>query len=206
MAIVLAALSLLGLGIFGPGVANGIVSGGPQLGAGAAIGTGLAAGGVVAAGAGLVTSGGGLAGGQSLEPPVAELRSPAARRPPSHWGAAGVATAGLSKGAEALASPLRRAAANLTSSFEAGGRAVTGEAAGVETGVAASASSSSADGPPAWARRMRRSQTISHGTSSATHAIKSGDGGGPARRSIFPRGIETHVPTTIGALWAHPRA
>ena len=53
MALVLAALSLLGLGIFGPGIANGIVSGGPQLGAGAAVGTGLAAGGVVVAGAGL---------------------------------------------------------------------------------------------------------------------------------------------------------
>ena len=34
MAIVLAALSLLGLGIFGPGIAFGLVSGGPQLGAG----------------------------------------------------------------------------------------------------------------------------------------------------------------------------
>ncbi|HCF3444644.1 TPA: P-type conjugative transfer protein TrbL, partial [Pseudomonas aeruginosa] len=53
MAIVLAALSLLGLGIFGPGIANGIVSGGPQLGAGAAVGTGLAvAGAAVAAGGG----------------------------------------------------------------------------------------------------------------------------------------------------------
>src|SRR4030088_733070 len=41
---------MLGLGIFGPGIANGIVSGGPQLGAGAAVGTGVAAGGVVAAG------------------------------------------------------------------------------------------------------------------------------------------------------------
>jgi type IV secretion system protein TrbL len=39
MALVLGALSLLGLGIFGPGIANGIVSGGPQLGAGAAVGT-----------------------------------------------------------------------------------------------------------------------------------------------------------------------
>ncbi len=36
MTLVLAALSLLGLGIFGPGIANGLVSGGPQLGAGAA--------------------------------------------------------------------------------------------------------------------------------------------------------------------------
>ena len=59
MSMVLAALSLLGLGIFGPGIANGIVSGGPQLGAGAAIGTGVAAGGVVAAG----VAGAGLAAG-----------------------------------------------------------------------------------------------------------------------------------------------
>ena len=59
MSMVLAALSLLGLGIFGPGIANGIVSGGPQLGAGAAVGTGLAAGGVVAAG----VAGAGLAAG-----------------------------------------------------------------------------------------------------------------------------------------------
>ena len=50
MAIVLAALSLLGLGIFGPGIANGLVSGGPQLGAGAAVGTGLAGGGAVVVG------------------------------------------------------------------------------------------------------------------------------------------------------------
>src|ERR1700756_5179019 len=66
MALVLGALSLLGLGIFGPGIANGIVSGGPQLGAGAAIGTGLAAGGAVVAGAGLAGGGAGLAGGGVL--------------------------------------------------------------------------------------------------------------------------------------------
>ncbi|HAP49563.1 MAG TPA: P-type conjugative transfer protein TrbL, partial [Afipia sp.] len=62
MALVLAALSLLGLGIFGPGIANGIVSGGPQLGAGAAVGTTMAAGGVVAAGAALAAGGAALAG------------------------------------------------------------------------------------------------------------------------------------------------
>src|SRR6476620_11398814 len=59
MTLVLAALSLLGLGIFAPGIANGLVSGGPQLGAGAAVGTGLAACGVVAAG----VAGAGLAAG-----------------------------------------------------------------------------------------------------------------------------------------------
>src|SRR3569623_855853 len=47
MAIVLAALTLLGLGIFGPGLATGIVAGGPLLGAGAAAGTARAAGSMV---------------------------------------------------------------------------------------------------------------------------------------------------------------
>jgi type IV secretion system protein TrbL len=50
MAIALGALTLLGLGIFGPSVANGIVAGGPQLGAGAAAGTAVAAGATLAAG------------------------------------------------------------------------------------------------------------------------------------------------------------
>src|SRR3977135_3638613 len=58
MALVLAALSLLGLGIFGPGIANGIVSGGPQLGAGAAVGTGVAAGGLGVAGTARAARGG----------------------------------------------------------------------------------------------------------------------------------------------------
>jgi type IV secretion system protein TrbL len=61
MTLVLAALSLLGLGIFGPGIANGLVSGGPQLGAGAAVGAGIAVGGMVAAGAGIAASGASLA-------------------------------------------------------------------------------------------------------------------------------------------------
>ena len=39
LAIMLASLALLGLGIFGPGIATGLVSGAPQLGAGAAAGT-----------------------------------------------------------------------------------------------------------------------------------------------------------------------
>ena len=60
LATMLAALALLGLGIYGPGIATGLVSGAPQLGAGAAAGTGLAAGGVaLAAGAAAVGAGAG---------------------------------------------------------------------------------------------------------------------------------------------------
>ena len=50
MSVALAALALLGLGIFGPGIATGLVSGAPQLGAGAAVGTALAVGGAAMAG------------------------------------------------------------------------------------------------------------------------------------------------------------
>jgi type IV secretion system protein TrbL len=74
MAIVLAALALLGLGIFGPGIANGLISGGPQLGAGAAVGTGLAAGGANAVGIG----GAGLAAGAAGRGIASAARSGAA--------------------------------------------------------------------------------------------------------------------------------
>jgi len=134
MSLVLAALALLGLGIFGPGIANGIVSGGPQLGAGAAIGTGLAAGGIVAAGA----------AGASL-------------------GAAAIA--GAARGSASVA-------AAASSSVRAGGIAASG------AGSAAPATNSSSPGnPPAWAARLKRSQTVSHGVSTATHAVRSGDSG-----------------------------
>jgi type IV secretion system protein TrbL len=62
LAIMLAALSLFGLGIFAPSVAAGLVSGAPQLGAGAAVGTALAAGGLGVAGAMGARSAAGIAG------------------------------------------------------------------------------------------------------------------------------------------------
>ena len=52
LTLILASLALLGLSIYGPGIANGLIAGGPQLGAGAAVGTGLAVAGFGAAGAG----------------------------------------------------------------------------------------------------------------------------------------------------------
>jgi type IV secretion system protein TrbL len=158
MALVLAALSLLGLGIFGPGIANGIVSGGPQLGAGAAVGTTMAAGGVVAAGAALA------AGGTAL---TSSMVGGAAR---GGGALVGGAASALRTGAQtgeagaSAASPLRSLAARF-------GRSST---AGDETG-GADASSASA---PAWVRRMKRGQAVSHGVSATTQALRSGDHGG----------------------------
>ena len=63
LTLVLAALSLLGLGIFGPGIATGLAAGAPQLGAGAAVGTALTAGGLGLAGAMGVSAGAGAVTG-----------------------------------------------------------------------------------------------------------------------------------------------
>lgn len=68
----LAALALLGLGIFGPGIAAGLVSGAPQLGAGAAAGTALGAAGVAAGAAAMTTGLGGAAmAGARMAPRIA---------------------------------------------------------------------------------------------------------------------------------------
>jgi type IV secretion system protein TrbL len=208
MAIVLAALSLLGLGIFGPGIANGLVSGGPQLGAGAAVGTGLAAGGMVmAGGAALGAAAGGagaLAGGAAAAARGGAALAGGASTAYSlgaagQTGASAVAS-GLgnvaSAGAQAAVSPLKRAASKaadgMKQSYQAGARSafeVTGGSSTAGTiggeaadggAVLAASSSSTADGPPAWAKRMKRSQQFTHGVQTAAHSVRSGDshGGG----------------------------
>src|SRR3954451_1191703 len=52
MSLVLASLALFGLAIFGPAIASGLVTGAPQLGAGAAVGTAAASVGTLAVGGG----------------------------------------------------------------------------------------------------------------------------------------------------------
>lgn len=165
MALVLASLALLGLGIFGPGIANGIVSGGPQLGAGAAVGTGLAAGGLGVAAGAIAAGGASAVAGAARGSAALAGGATAAYR---GGGLSGVTVSGMS----GAVSPLRRAGSSLASSFEAGGRAAVGGAA--EAGEA----SVPRDAPPAWARRMWRSQAASHGASAAIHAVRSGDHGG----------------------------
>lgn len=196
MAVVLAALSLLGLGIFGPGIANGIVSGGPQLGAGAAVGTGLAVGGAaLAAGgaAGLALRGGAatLSGGATaIRGGVAAAGATSAAYSLGalgQSGAAGIASGlgGVARATgSAAVSPLRRAAQSVKSSFSAGAKVGFGATGGsssmgtVAGDAGAAASTPATDGPPAWAQRMRRGQTMSHGVTLAAHAIRSGDGHG----------------------------
>lgn len=212
MAIVLAALSLLGLGIFGPGIASGLVSGGPQLGAGAAVGTGLAAGGMVLAGgaaAGGAAMLGAKGGAAALSGGAAAVRGGAAAAGAAsaaysvgalgQTGAAGVASGlgGVARAAgSAAVSPLKRAAAraseSVKSSFTDGARAGFGATGGTSTAgtvggasaAPAAAPSSPTGSPPAWAQRMQRGQALNHGTTMAAHAVRSGDSHGGGGSSV----------------------
>ncbi len=199
MAVVLAALSLLGLGIFGPGIANGLVSGGPQLGAGAAVGTGLAAGGMVLAGAGaagLAAKGGAAAlstGAAAVRGGVTAAGAASAAFSLGSLGQSGAAGAASGMGGvgraagSAAMSPLRRAAASVKSSFSdgvksgfgaTGGSSTMGTIGGSADAAADASATQTAKGQPDWAKRMQRSQRLSHGVQTTTHAVRSGDSHG----------------------------
>ena len=178
MAIALGALTLLGLGIFGPSIANGIVAGGPQLGAGAAAGTTVAAGATLAAGAAgaslavgagaAVARGAAAAGAQSAGSASAAYAAGSAGK--SGAGAVGSGLASVARSAASgAASPVRKAADRIRASF----------AAGRENGSPSSAPpAAGAEAPPAWAAAMRRRQTMVQGTTVSAQALKGGDSNG----------------------------
>ena len=177
MSIALASLALLGLGIFGPGIANGIVTGGPQLGAGAAAGTAIAAGATLAGGAAGARLAAGAVGGAVASASSAGARAAGSTSATYSAGAAGksggdavaggIGALGRSAGSAAT-SPLRRAADAMKQSFEAGKSGASTNSGGAEA----------ASGPPKWATAMRQRQAIAHGVSTAAHTLRGGDSGG----------------------------
>ena len=196
LTLILAALALLGLTIFGPGIANGLIAGGPQLGAGAAVGTGLAVAGIGAAGAALAAGGAGAAGGVIAGTArggaaVAGGATAAYRA----GGLSGVVEAGVST----AISPLRRAASSLRESFAAGGRAVTG---GSSPAGASQSEASGAAGlgaaheaqPDHQPRRHRRRPR---------HPLRRSSQRRQRRRSLRRR--IAHVPATDRPLRRDPR-
>lgn len=171
LTIILASLALLGISIFGPSIANGLIAGGPQLGAGAAVGTGLAA-----AGLGAASTAAGIDSARALGSAASGIGHSTA----AIAGGATVAyraggIAGVAKAAaSAAASPLRRAASGLSQSYTAGAQASTQR----PPPGGGPASPTGGGSPPAWAKRMQRTQAIGHGVTTAGQALRSGDQGG----------------------------
>ncbi len=176
MAIALGALTLLGLGIFGPGIANGIVAGGPQLGAGAAAGTTVAAGATLAAGAAGATLAVGAASSAAGRAAMGGSRAAGGASAAYARGAAGKQGAaafggGMAEVARSAArgagAPARKAADRIRDSFSAG-----------KAGGAAASGPAPADGPPPWAAALRRRQAVTSGATIASQTLKAGDSHG----------------------------
>ena len=198
LVIMLAALAMLGLGIFGPGIATGLVSGAPQLGAGAMAGAALgAAGAAVAVGAAATGVGGAVAAGARMAPAAARLAGSGAR---AAIGAASSARSAFQTGSASAGGGLKGAAAGVgnvaKTGAQAAGQKVTDGARSMKERVAAAfrpdgAGSASGAGAtqaatdptpstaqPAWAKRLHRRQQLTHAATTAAHTLRGGDGGG----------------------------
>ena len=211
LVIMLASLTLLGLGIFGPGIASGLVSGAPQLGAGAAAGTVLGAAGLaVAGGAAIATGGAAVAAGARMAPGAARAAigggASAARSASTmasgaksayQAGATASGGGGVRAAGAGLANVAKSGASAVGQRVAAGAKAVKDRVASEFSGTTAPASAAtsttgtgamSTDTPPpapAWAKRLQRNQRLSHGVSTAAHTLRSGDhGGGGASPSL----------------------
>lgn len=173
-AIMLASLAMLGLGIFGPGIATGLVSGAPQLGAGAAAGTALGVAGVAAAGAG--------AAGMAARAGVAGVRGGASMAGGARQAYAQAAGASGQTGVKAAAAGLGGVAR--AGAAAAGGRRPSGSGAsaapggGIGRDDAGSAAPSQPNSQPAWAKQAQSRQRAAQGATLAAHAVRAGDGGG----------------------------
>ncbi len=197
---VLAALALFILGIFGPGIAAGLISGAPQLGAGAVAGTALglgvgaaAAGRLATAGAGAAASGAGgavkagsaMAGGASASYNLARATSGSS-------GGAGVAgikgmatgVSGVVKaGAGAVAQGMGKAASKVTSgvkdAYQAGERAAfTATGGTLPESAGQGMTDNAAPNAPDWANKLQSQQHRQHlreGATMAAHTLRDGD-------------------------------
>ncbi|VVT24186.1 P-type conjugative transfer protein TrbL [Sphingomonas sp. EC-HK361] len=183
MSLTLASLTIFGLGIFGPGIASGLVSGAPQLGAGAALGTTVGAAGITMLAGGAAVGGARALGGAAL----------GAVRAGTSMGSA--ASTAYTLGKETAAAPtmgaglggVARAAGNaardrVSNAFGLREAASQGSAAAWKalnrTGGDAASSAAADDGAPGWARDMRNQQTARHHRQIALHTLQQGDRGG----------------------------
>ncbi|MEN4946524.1 P-type conjugative transfer protein TrbL [Pseudomonas proteolytica] len=174
--IMLASLTLLALGIFGPGIATGLVSGAPQLGAGAMAGAAVgAAGAAVAVGAAATGVGGAVMAGARMAPAAAKLAGAGARAATSAAGQR--AGAGIKAAAAKAAAPFKAgwqgsgADGGSGGGAASSGQATTGDAAG-------DTANAQKQEQPGWAKRLQRRQRLTQATTTAAHTLRGGDGGG----------------------------
>ena len=197
-AVILASLALFALGIFGPGIATGLVSGAPQLGAGAAIGAGAAVGagamaaGAVATGGASAVVGGAMAaaksraaisGGTRMAFSMGKTASGAGGLKGAAAGVSAVAQAGAGSVVNSAKTVASKVTAPIKQSYRGGGRgAITATGGKIKGGAnAANDAGGAATAPnsePKWAQQARRGQRQRDASMATMHAVRGGDGGG----------------------------
>ncbi|GAA0309823.1 P-type conjugative transfer protein TrbL [Sphingomonas oligophenolica] len=184
LSLVLAAMTLFGLGIFGPGIASGLVAGAPQLGAGAAVGTVLGTAGVAVLGGGAVAGAAGLVGGGAVAAVRAGTSMGSAASAAYRMGQEGAGSTSVASGlggvARAAGNAMRARASGAFGLQEA---AASGRAAAFNAlaGRPPAPPESGGDGEqeqPGWARALRQKQDARHHQQIVAHALREGDRGG----------------------------
>ena len=183
LSLMLASLTMFGLGIFGPSIASGLVAGAPQLGAGAALGTTAGVAGITMLGGGAAIGGARALGGAALGTVRAGTSMGSAASTAYTLGQEGTSSPTMAAGLGGVARAAGNAARDRASSALGLGEAASqGRAAAWNAlnrgGRAEAGSSADADGTPAWARAMRGQQTARHHRQIAMHALQQGDRGG----------------------------
>lgn len=186
MGTVLAAIVFFWMAIFAPGVASGLITGAPQLGAGSAAGAtaGVAAG-TFMAGAGGKAAIGAASGGASSAIKAGASMAGAARTAytlgsvasgATGVGAVAAGAAGVARaGGDAIRKTASRPAQSLKAAYAQGSQGAW-RATGGSGGGPANASSSPGSNPN-WARRMQARQNISQAGQVAAHSVRDGDRG-----------------------------
>ena len=179
LSLVLGALSLFGLGIFGPSIASGLVAGAPQLGAGAALGTIAGAAGVTMLAGGATLGAARAIGGGALSAIRAGTSMGAAASTAAQLGqeTGGSAMGGMAAAAKGAAAQKMESTLGLGAAAERG-RNAAWSALNRSSGSASANAGEASDGAPAWARSMRAQQTARHHRQIAVHALSQGDRGG----------------------------
>ena len=191
---VLGALSIFMLGIFGPGIAAGLVSGAPQLGAGAAVGSaaGLAIGGAAAAGVAMTGAralGGGASGATKAAASVAGGAQGAYGLARATYGASGAAGRRRRNGRRCESRrrrgrsrhATRRRSRDLRCSHRVFRRPAErvhrkrAETCRTAEGRLPRSRRPRRAGAPDWAQRLRREQRLREGATVTAHTIREGD-------------------------------
>ncbi|MES2904295.1 MAG: P-type conjugative transfer protein TrbL [Pseudomonadota bacterium] len=188
MSLMLASLALFGLGIFGPGIASGLVSGAPQLGAGAAVGTVVGAGATIAAGGAAAIGGARGVAGAGLGAIRAGTAMGAAASTAAQLGreSGGSSLGGIAAAAKGAATQRTSGALGIAAAAERGRDSAWSALTGHSSGAVAD--DKGGETTPAWAQRLRSDQTSRHRRQLALHSLGAGlSGGGAATPDIKER-------------------